>query len=133
MTYFSHFSLQIAIFSLLNADDTLMQQVSGIYDFVPDDAAYPFITLGENNVSDWSNAENQGTQHQFSLRIFSRNSGRKEAANIMEQLVMLLHQGVSISGHELAFLRVISSNIILLDDGRTYRGTLNFRCLLSGS
>lgn len=134
MTYFSHIPLQTAIYSVLTADATLDGLISGIYDHVPDDAEYPFVTIGEHGVRDWSNAEKQGTEQQVTLRVFSRDAGRKAAGTIMEQLITLMHNAsLSVSGHSVVHVRFVSSNIVLLDDGRTYRGAVNFRVLLSAN
>jgi hypothetical protein len=73
-----------------------------------------------------------GTEQQITLRIFSREAGRKQAAIIMDRIVDVIHQGgVSISGQIVTSARFVSSTITLLDDGRTYEGILNFRVLLS--
>lgn len=109
-----------------------MVLVSGVHDHVPQGSTYPFVTLGEAESRDWSNVEKQGTQQQISLRIWSRESGRKQAAAIMERIVTLLHNASpSVSGQSLVSLRFVSSAIALLDDGATYRGTLIFRALLT--
>jgi hypothetical protein len=132
MTYFSFFSLQRAIFSLLTNDAALMADISGIYDFVPDDAAYPFIAIGEHQLRDWSNLQQEGTQQQVTIRVFTREAGRKQAVTLMERVVQLMHgQPLVVSGNEVRNVRLLSSQVNLLEDGRTYRGTLNFRVLLS--
>ncbi len=132
MTYFNYFSFQTAVFTLLTADSTLSGLVTGIYDHVPDSALYPFIAIGESHVRDHSNVEKAGTEQQITLRIFSREAGRKQAAIIMERIVTLMHQGaLTVSGQQVLMVRFLSSAITLLDDGRTYEGTLNFRVFLT--
>ncbi len=132
MTYFNYFLLQSAIFSQLTADSSLAGLISGVYDHVPDDAIYPFITIGESQMRDNSNVQNAGTDQHISMRIFSREAGRKQAATIMERVVTLMHQGtLTVSGQQVLLVRFVSSTITLLDDGRTYQGRLNFRVLLT--
>lgn len=132
MTYLSHFSLQQALCQHLLADATLMGLATGVFDHVPQGTSYPFITIGEALIRDWSNAEKQGTEQAVTLRIWSRESGRKQAAAIMERIVTLLNgTSLTVTGQTLMSLRFVSSNITLQDDGFTYRGSLTFRALLS--
>lgn len=132
MTYFSHFTLQQSIYQVLIADTTLMSLISGVFDHVPQDTAYPFVTIGEAQIRDWSNVERQGTEQQITLRVWSREAGRKQASGIMERIVTVLNNAsLTVSGQTLRHLRFVSSNILLQDDGLTMRGTLVFRALLS--
>jgi len=122
MTYLSHTSLQQAIYQTLTGDAALSAIISGIYDHVPQGNPYPFITIGEANIRDWSNLEKPGSEHQFTIRVFSRESGRKQSADI-----------ISVSGSTLVQMQCTGSTIALMDDGATYRGTLGFRALLSAA
>jgi hypothetical protein len=131
MTQFSHFSLQQALYQHLCGDAALTALVTGIYDHVPQGTQYPFVTLGESAIRDWSNAEKQGTEQVITLRIWSREAGRKQAATIMERITILLNSAaLNVTGQTLVSLRFISSNITLQDDGITYKGSLVFRALL---
>lgn len=133
MTYPSHFSLQQSVYETLNNDATLAALVVGVFDHVPSGTDYPFITLGEGSARDWSNLEHQGTQHQVTLRVYSREAGRKQASTIIERIVALMHGGFSVSGQSVRSIRFLSSTIQLQDDGLTYVGTVNFRVLLSAA
>jgi len=128
MTYLTHFSLQQSIYTILTADSTLNGLITGIFDHVPQGTEYPFVTLGESAIRDFSNVEKQGTEAMLTLRIFSREAGRKEAAIIMERIVSLLHNvNHTVEGQSLVSIQYQSSNIMLEDDGATYRGTLIFK------
>ena len=127
MTYLTHFSLQQEIYEKLTADTLLMAMVTGVFDHVPQGTEYPFITMGESSLRDFSNLEQQGTEAQATIRIFSREAGRKESALIMERITHLLQRAtLAISGQECVDSRFVSSNIILQDEGLTHRGTLVF-------
>jgi hypothetical protein len=132
MTYLSHFSLQQSIYQILANDATLGAMITGVYDHVPAGTEYPFVTVGEGESRDWSNAEKQGTEQLITLRIWSREAGRKQAAGIMERIVTLLHNTMpDVTGQNLISLRFTGSSIVLMNDGTTYRGSLSFRALLS--
>lgn len=134
MANFSHLPLQEAIYSALTGDATLMGLITGVYDRPPEGTAFPYITLGEATGSDWSNTATVGMEFLITLRIWSRQGGRKEVASIMERLHTLLHEAnLSISGQTLVMLRFTSSDIALMDDGWTYQGVMTFHALLSAS
>jgi len=131
MTYHSHFSFQRAIYQLLAADNSLSAMVSGVFDHVPQGSIYPFITLGEAQLRDRSDLEHSGTEVLLTLRVYSREAGRKEAADIMERITTLLHNTTpEMERHEVLSLQFHQSRIDLLDDGATYRGTIIFKALL---
>lgn len=104
-----------------------MALVKGVFDHVPQGTDYPFITIGQEKISDFSNLEQQGTEAQIAIFIFTREAGRKKTADIMEKIVTLLrHASLTISGQTMVDCRFISSDIIIENDGLTYKGTLQF-------
>lgn len=134
MPTFSHAALQAALYSRLSGDAALMTLVTGVYDFVPADAAYPYVTLGEMSGEDASTATTAGMRFNFSLRVYSREAGRKKTAQIMERIHTLLHLvNISVSGQSLVMLRLESSDITLGNDGLTYVGSLRFRAIVEAA
>ena len=131
MADFSHFALQKAIYETLTADSTLMALVEGIYDRVPQDCAFPYISIGEAKIADWSTKTTTGTEQLISLYVCSREGGRKQAATIMERIHTLLHNASpAVDGQALISLRFVGSSIELESDGWTYRGMVQLRALL---
>lgn len=131
MPHFSHLPLQQAVYSRLSADATLMALVTGVYDFVPASAVHPYVTLGEMDGRDLSNAATPGMEFRFPVRVYMREAGRKQSATVMERIHALLHNAaLTVTGQTLVGLRCESSDIMLLGDGATYRGTLRFRAQL---
>lgn len=134
MTHFSHYPLQQAVYELLSGDSTLLTLVEAVYDRPPEGSAYPYVTLGESKIVDWSTKTTVGTEQHLKLHIWSRNGGRKEIAIIMERIYVLLHQAsMSVTGHTLVLMRFVSSEIILENDGYTYQGAMVFRALLESA
>lgn len=134
MTYLSNFSLQQSLYQTLSGDSSLNTMISGVFDHVPQESAYPFVTIGECAVRDFSNALKQGTENRISLHIYSRAPGRKEASQIMERIVILLQNAtLSVFGQQLISCRFTASAIALLDDGVTCKGTLQFAVRLTES
>lgn len=134
MAHFSHAPFQAALYQKLHGDATLMALITGVYDFIPQGAAYPYVAIGEAQGRDWSTKSSSGMQYSFAVRVFAREAGRKQAATVMERVHTLLHTGsLTITGQTLISLRCESSEILLQDDGLTYQGVLRFRALIEAS
>ena len=72
-----------------------------------------------------------GMQQVVTIRIWSREGGRAQAAAIMQRIHTLLHQApLTVTGQTLVSIQFAGSTIILLNDGWTYRGTMIFRAVL---
>ncbi len=131
MSIFGHFSLQKAFYERLTGDISLMTLVSGVYDKVPESAAFPYIFIGDIATLDWSSKTTSGMECSASVMVFSREGGRQEATQIMEQVYLLLHDvDLTLEDHELVMIRFVSSAITQEQDGWTYRGTMRFKALI---
>lgn len=131
MGNFSHYPLQQAVYQKLTGDTTLMSLVTGVYDRTPQDTVYPYISIGESHGRNWSNLGMVGMEHLLTLHIWSREGGRKQAAQIMERLHTLLHQGMlTVTGQTLVAIGFVDSAITVEPDGWTYQGRMRFTVLL---
>ena len=68
-------AFQKAVFEALTANANLMGAVSGVYDHVPADSAFPYVTIGETTVTDWSSKTFDGQVHSVTLHVWSRGAG----------------------------------------------------------
>ncbi len=134
MSGFSHYPLQQAIYQKLTEDNALMTQISGVFDRPPQDSSFPYVTIGESSGRDWSTKTSTGMEHLITLHVWSREGGRKQAANIMERIHALLHQGsLTVTGQILLMMRFTASTIQLENDGWTYRGSMQLTIVLEAS
>lgn len=132
MSAFSHWNVQKAIYETLSADSTLMASLSGVFDRVQEGAALPYAVLGEAQSRDWSTKTTNGLNLLFTLHIFSRKGGRKEAATLMDRAHALLHNAsLTPTGHTMVMSRFDSADILLEPDGNTFHGMLRLRVLTS--
>ncbi len=101
-----------------------------VYDDVPADGVFPFVSFGDGAVQDWSTSDGVGAIHTITLHAWSRYEGHKEALQIIEALEALLHDAVLLpTGHALINLRFVSSGIIRDPDGATTHGFIRFRAV----
>lgn len=125
-------SLRAAIRDALAADAPLVSLLGGakIYDEPPRDAALPYVTLGEDVISDGSTATEAGDEHALMLHVWSRQGGHREA-HVLAGAVLeaLIDAPLTLAGHRLANLRFIVTDVRRESDGRTYHGLVRLRAL----
>lgn len=125
-------ALRAAIHDALAADAPLTTLLGGpkIYDEVPAAVSFPYVTLGEARVSDWSTASDSGEEHQLTLHAWSRQGGHREAHVIAGALLQALDDApLTLAGHTLVNLRFTVADVRREADGRTYRAAVRFRAV----
>ena len=125
-------ALRAAIHDALVADAVLTNLLGGpkIYDEVPQAAAFPYVTLDEARISDWSTATDAGEEHQLTLHAWSRQGGHREAHMIAGALLQALDDApLTLSDHRLVNLRFALADVRREADGRTYRALVRFRAV----
>ncbi|MEN6542003.1 DUF3168 domain-containing protein [Parvibaculum sp.] len=129
--YDADLALQRAIYARLSADAPLAALVDGrIYDNVPGDAGFPYMTLGEAQVSDWSSGDSDGGEHRLTFHVYSRGGGRAEAKTILGAVNAALHDAsLTPEGARLVSIRFLDAETRREPDGITWRGTIRFRAL----
>ena len=125
-------ALQQSLYDVLRNDGGLTALLGGqdIFDDVPRSAKFPYLTLGQSLVRDWSSGGDDGHEHVLTMHVWSRANGRKEVYEIMGALKAVLHdQAVFMSGHLLINLRHEFSEARRDPDGETYHGVVRFRAV----
>lgn len=124
--------LQKGIYSALSASPSVTSLLGGarIYDDVPRDAAFPYVTLGQTTVRDWSTGSEDGHEHLLTLHVWSRAVGRKETHEIIAAIESVLHDApLGLSAHRLINLRHEFSDARRDPDGETYHGVVRYRAI----
>lgn len=125
------YGLQTAVHTALTDDATLMGMVEGVFDHVPENTGYPYVTIGNMRVSDMSAQGVTLLRAELAISIYSRARGRKEASYIMSELHRLLQDmSAPVDGYALLSLRHVASEITLERDGLTYQGRMRFEAVL---
>jgi hypothetical protein len=125
-------ALRAAIHDALAADGILVSMLGGpkIYDEPPKAATYPYVTLGESRLSDFSTSTEEGEEHQLTLHAWSRQGGHREAHLVAGALLQALDDApLSVTGHSLVNLRFSVADIRREADGRTYHAIVRFRAV----
>ena len=125
-------ALRAAIHDALVADAPLTALLGGprVYDEPPPNVAFPYVTLGEARVGDFSTGSERGEEHQLTLHAWSRQGGHKEAHLIAGALLQALDDApLSLADHRLVNLRFTIADVRREADGRTYHALVRFRAV----
>lgn len=133
-----HEALQTKLYSLLSSDSGaggVNTLVSGrIYDFVPDNPTYPFVTMGDIETRDWGSHTHDGFEADATIRVWSQGAGRKEALQVMARVYELLHNiNLSITDYPTITCREADRRVVRESDGETYQGIQRYRIILGGN
>ena len=123
--------LQKAIYAVLDGDSILSNLVTGIFDHVPQDTEYPYVTIGEMRAIDYSTKTTSGAEVDITVNTFARDKGSKSNIDIMSRIYNLLHDSnLTLTTCSLINMRFVSNEVISRQDGLTYQGIQRFRAVI---
>ncbi|MBL8584239.1 MAG: DUF3168 domain-containing protein [Rhizobiaceae bacterium] len=124
--------LQGAIFAALTGDIGLTGLLGGskVFDHVPANSGFPYLTFGRTSIYDWSTGTEDGTEQLLTLHVWSKLRGKGETMTIMERARLLLHDmPLALGEHSLVNLRHEFSEVRFDEDLDVYHGLLRFRAV----
>lgn len=127
-----------SIIDLLNGDSSTDATTDRIYDYVPDNSAYPYITLQILPWSDRGNHTNEGLECEFQINVFYKPDatnnlarGNKTIHDIQKRIDELLHKTeLCIDGWNTLILRRSFIDIQTNEDNVTKHGIQRFNLLI---
>jgi hypothetical protein len=125
-------ALRAAIHDALVANAGLVALLGGphIYDEPPRTPAFPYVTLGEARVEDFSGDGEPAEEHRLVLHAWSRQGGHREAHLIAGAVLQALDDAaLAPAGHHLVNLRFSVADVRRENDGRTYHALVRFRAV----
>lgn len=130
--------LQKTIYAALTGNITVTALVTGVYDAVPqaddagDGAAFPYITIGEDNHNGWDTDTTVGRDASVVIHTWSRYPGRKEVKEIQGAVYAALNRAtLSITGFSFVACDLLSSETLTETDELTRHGVQTFRVLFN--
>ena len=128
------FALQSTIYSTLSGDSNLTTTLgASVFDDVPESTSFPYVQIGEDNVTKFDTKDVNGSETTLTLHIWSEYKCSKETKQIMDRVHDLLHDSnLSVSGFNLINLRFEFGDIMRDPDGKTRHGVMRFRAVLLG-
>jgi hypothetical protein len=125
-------ALRAAVHDALIADAGLVSVLGGakVYDEPPRAAAFPYVTLGETRIVDFSTGSEPSEEHQLTLHAWSRQGGHREAHLVTGALMQALDNApLILAGHHLVNFRFAVADVRREADGRTYHALVRFRAV----
>ena len=125
-------ALRAAVHDALTANAALTALLGGpkIYDEPPRSAAFPYVTLGEARIADYSTGSEPGEEHQLTLHAWSRQGGQREAHLIAGALLQTLDDApLALADNHLVNFRFAVADVRREADGRTYHALVRFRAV----
>lgn len=133
MTGDGNWPLQQAIYNAVTQDGTvktLIGDPARVYDDVPADTIFPYVTLGDISTIDRSTSTERGFAHSVTLHAWSRYGGRKEVKDVMAAIQDVLHDAaLAPTNHTLISLFFQASDVFRDPDGETYHGVMRYRAV----
>lgn len=120
--------VQVAIFKVLSQDpelETLLGGPNKIFDHVPDNKAFPYITFDPKDFTDRSSHTWRGFSAPVQIDVWYRapGRGRLEVQKIQKRIDQLLHsQDICIEGWNIISSRIQTTGIIKDEDNVTLHG-----------
>ena len=124
-------ALQSAVFAALTADATLQSLIdTRLYDAVPLNPTFPYVVLGDGKETNADTATDEGSEHEFTVTVWSQGGGHQESKSIADAVRFRLNNAtLSLDGHALVDLRFQDCEYARESDGQTYSATLSFRAV----
>lgn len=122
--------LQGLLYSTLSSYTALTSLITGVYDNVPSDAVFPYVTLGESTGTDWGTKNSDGENIVATLHCWSQYPGKKEAKQILDQMLQALSQPLSMSGFNIVVNKLEYIDVLDDKDGITKHGILRLRFMI---
>jgi len=127
--------LQKTVFSALDGasiTDYAGNAITGVFDDVPENTAYPYIRVGEETAIDSSAKDKDIFEHTLTIHIWSQYRGNRDIKEIMKQVHDVLHDSsLSVSGASMVNMRQEFQTTLLEGDGITRHGVMRFRAVVS--
>lgn len=128
---------QLSIFTILSADATLDSLLGDgrIFDSsgVPENQAYPYVTLKIKPWIDRGNTTDEGLSAEINIDVWYRGPGLGDlkVQEIQKRIDELLHsQDICIDGWDIVVLRRNFIDILLDPDGKTKHGIQKFKLMI---
>jgi hypothetical protein len=130
-------AIQEAIYGVLTSDAALMNMVTGVFDFVPDNVNFPYIQIGEFTTGPFQTYDRYGQEVTITIHVWSQRIG-PNAYQGMAQIdaIMNLIQGllartfIPVDGWGDLGCWGDYEQTLLESDGITRHGILRYRMLV---
>jgi len=120
-------AVQTVVYGLLAGSAELNSLVEGIYDEAPEDATFPYVTIGESVHNEGDTVNTLGDDASVTVHCWSRYRGKKEVKEIQGAIYNALHRAsATYSGYDIIDIHWDTSQSFTDQDGLTRHGVQSF-------
>lgn len=124
-------AIQKAVYAKLIADATLMGFVTGVFDYVPDKQAYPYVTIGDATEIPFRTFGKGGHEQTLKIHAWSQAKGFKQAEDIVSQISTVLEAALPVvEGHATVLCNYEGADTMREADGITRRVIARYRIIV---
>ncbi|MGX2958044.1 DUF3168 domain-containing protein [Peribacillus sp. JNUCC 23] len=121
------FELQKGIFSRLSTDPIILGKITGVFDAVEEDQAFPYITIGEPNTLPSPTKQKFREELSIVIHVWSIYNGKKEAYDIINLCLASLALKLNLDGFTIQKIDVDNIRVIDDTDPRIRHGILRMK------
>lgn len=121
------FELQKGIFNNLTSDPSLTAKVSGVFDSVEEDQAFPYVTIGEPSMLPFETKQKFGEELSIVIHAWSTYAGKKECYEIMNLCLSALSTRLTLNGFKVNKVNIDTMRVIDDADPRIKHGILKMK------
>lgn len=135
MTSVQSQTLRKSINQALKASSDLAALLGGvrIYDRPPEPGGFPFITLGQSALRDWSADSEDGADQRLTVHVWSPFGGKKHMQDIIKAVRTSLNDWPLAAGRERITLNHEFSEARLDPEGDSFHGIIRYRATTASS
>jgi hypothetical protein len=99
-----------------------------VYDEAPENAAFPYVSIGESNTIDAGNKTNHADDHYETIHVWSRAKGFKECKDMAGKVIKALSEKTFLeTGYIIKFFEIDQVNFLRDPDGLTRHGVIRIK------
>lgn len=113
------------VYNKLKSNLIIQKQLDGrVFDCVQKDAVYPYIVVGETNVTNKETTTSMVEDVGITLHVYSQARNRDEASQIIQFLGFVLNNGIEIDYYSFIKSRIDTQEVITDIDQYTKHGII---------
>ncbi|UNB45560.1 DUF3168 domain-containing protein [Staphylococcus coagulans] len=117
--------LYLKLYNKLLDDPIINKLVGGrVFDSVQTDAVYPYIVVGESNVTNNESSTTMRETVGIVIHVYSQKMNQYEVKNILSAIAYVLNRPISIDDYEFIYSRIDSQAVFPDIDRVTKHGTI---------
>lgn len=122
-------TLQEVVYAALTSDAMLSQRVDGIYDQPLTGAAFPYIAMGDTNITPGLVKDRAGSRITFEIVVWSNEASQMEAKELMTIVDNVFAGGeLETLAFDLVQIRLQNASVVrqFNEEGSLYRGRMSY-------